>query len=586
MPWPLVNRPSLQLATLKSYLEENSNSQVNCFHPYLDLAQAIGADTYARIARSGWAGEALFAPLLFPEMRSPAKILFRQSLPKKDPAVDDFDKLLICIEEVICKWLAETNITDNHLLGFSVCFFQLLSSLYLAAKIKKQHPHLPIVFGGSSCSGQVGASLFRNFQQIDYLVDGEGEAALLHLCKHIAGQERSLPKEVLCRQTPVTRAAEQPRLVLNDLPFPDFSDYFQEMHKLFKEHHFIPVLPIEFSRGCWWNRCTFCNLNLQWPDYRHKNGDRMVSEVTHLSRTHACLHFAFADNALPPKEADHFFKTLSATPVDFDFFAEIRGSSDKQRLDRYSQGGLKTVQIGIEALSSSLLSRMEKGSTVMDNIAAMRLAESCSLRLEGNIITGFPGSTQKEIDETLLNLDFVLPFAPLQPAAFFLGYDSPIYRNFADFSITAILPHSNNQKLFPEKILHGMTTITNSYRGDRRQQGTLWKPVMKKLQAWQNFHQTRKNKTCHPLHFRDGLTFILISQEQLGGLTLHHRLRGLSRKLYLFCQTPQNLGAIFAAFPTISTTALDTFLREMCDKRLMFREGDRVLSLAVHHQGR
>lgn len=583
MPWPLVNRPSLQLAILKSYVEEKSTCNVTCHHPYLQIAKAVGIDTYARIARSGWAGEALFAPLLFPEMRYQAKRLFRQSLSKKDPANDDFEKLVDCIDRSISVWLATMRIEDCHLLGLSVCFFQLLPSLYLASRIKEKHPQLPIVFGGSSCSGEVGASIFTTFPQIDYLIRGEGEVSLLHLCRHLVGLEKSLPGEVLSRHTPTQKDKETPKITLNDLPFPNYGPYFKEMNALFADQSFIPVLPLEFSRGCWWNRCSFCNLNLQWQDYRFKSADRMVAETTYLAKTHACLQFAFVDNALPLQEADRFFANMPGTGMDFDFFAEIRGNFSKPQLDMYSQGGLKKVQVGIEALSGTLLKRMVKGTTVMDNIAAMKMAGSCSIHLEGNLITEFPGTTALEIAETLTNLDYLLPFTPLQAATFFLGYGSPMHETPKAFAIQAILPHGKNQKLYPRKTLGGLAMLCNSYRGDRAQQQKLWKPVTEKLRAWQNFHQQRKNKATPPLHYRDGNTFLIISQEQMNGSTLLHRLRGLSREIYLFCRKPRRDAEVLAAFPTITAAILENFLCEMSGKRLMFREGNRVLSLAIPH---
>ncbi len=581
-PWSIVNRPSLQLATLKSYVEEQSTHRVACLHPYLHLAKALGFDTYARIARSGWAGEALFAPLLFPEMRPRAKQLFQRSLPKNDPVGHRFDQLVDRVEQSMAQWLATMAPDEYDLLGFSVCFFQLLPSLYLATKIKEKHEQPPIVFGGSSCSGKVGTSLFHGFHQIDYLVLGAGEGALLQLCNYLAEPfQNSLPDTILCRHSCRQPKTASPEPTFNDLPFPNFSDYFHEVQKLFGRQHFIPVLVIEFSRGCWWNRCSFCNLNLQWQNYRFKSGERMLKEVLHLTQTHSCLSFAFADNALPMKEADHFFTMTGATGIDFDFFAETRNIADEHRLQRYHLGGLNKIQVGIEALSNSLLTRMAKGSTVLDNIAAMRMAVSCGLHLEANLITEFPATTQEEIAETLTNLDFVLPFAPLQAATFFLGFNSPIYLNAKNFSIKGLLPHAKNSHLFPARILQELTTIISGYRGDRLQQRRLWKPVTEKLQLWQNFHRQRKDTAISPLQYQDGGTFLIITQEQVDGPKLMHRLKGLSRQIYLFCCTPQRIAAVLSAFPKISGPVLDNFLTEMLDKRLMFRGGERVLSLAV-----
>ena len=67
MPWSIFNRPSIQLGALKSYVERETTYKVDTYHPYLHLAKAITTKLYGRIGLSGWAGEALFAPLLFPE---------------------------------------------------------------------------------------------------------------------------------------------------------------------------------------------------------------------------------------------------------------------------------------------------------------------------------------------------------------------------------------------------------------------------------------------------------------------------------------------------------------------------------------
>ena len=585
MPWPIANRPSLQLASLKSYVEEKSTHEIHCFYPYLHIARAIGIDTYTCIARSGWAGEALFAPLLFPEMRSRARQLFQQSLSGKDRPATDYDQLVKLVEQSISEWLSATEADSFQLFGLSVCFFQLLSSLYLAARLKEKNENLPIVFGGSSCTGEVGASLFKNFRQIDFLIGGEGENALLELCHYLGGIKKTLPMGIFCRHSAQT-TAPAPRVAVNDLPYPDYAPYFLEMRKLFPSQVFIPVLPIEFSRGCWWNRCSFCNLSLQWPDYRYKSSARMVAETTYLARTHGCLHFAFTDNALPPREADPFFESISTTGMDFDFFAEIRVITAEKRLQRYSQGGLKTIQVGIEALSTSLLTKMTKGTTVMAAIATMKMSSANGILLQGNLITEFPGTTTEEITETLTNLDFVLPFAPLQASSFFLGYGSPMHTQSKDFCIQAILPHVKNQKLFPKKLLSSITMLANSYRGDRMRQEKIWQPVHEKIRAWQRFHQKRKGKDRHALHYRDGGTFMIISQEQMNGPTLLHRLQGSSREIYLFCASPQALPAVLAAFPSLSASALEKFLNTMKSKKLMFSENDVYLSLAIHHQNR
>jgi ribosomal peptide maturation radical SAM protein 1 len=585
MPWSIFNRPSIQLGALKSYLERETNCRVDNYHPYLQLAKNITTDIYNQIGLSGWAGEALFTPLLFPEKKTDARKLFRQCLAGKINPLPNFDELVTRVEQSYSQWLSKISLNQYSLIGFSICFSQLFPSLYLAKRIKEKYTNVPIVFGGSSCSGDIGESLIQHFPTIDYLIDGEGEHQLLQLCHFLTGQLKTLPGKIRTQSPHPVAKADHPAvsLKIDDLPYPDYTPYFQEMNELFPDQPFIPMLPIEFSRGCWWNRCTFCNLNLQWQNYRSKNSDRMVTETLHLAETHQCLHFTFTDNALPPREADQFFKKLLKKEIDFDFFAEIRIITDAKRLRLYRQAGLKTVQVGIEALSTSLLIKMAKGTTTIDNIAAMKMCSGSAIRMEGNLITDFPTTTAQEIDETLKNLDFVLPFLPLQVASFFLGYGSPIHARTKNFSIEKVIPHSKNRRLFPKDYLYSMTMLINSYRGDKKLQQQQWQPVKQKVRAWQKFHNNRTGKREHPLHYRDGSTFLIIRQERISGAPLLHRLRGTSRKIYLFCDRPQNITSLLTAFPAVAEPALRKFIIEMCVKLLMFQEDDRILSLAVHN---
>jgi ribosomal peptide maturation radical SAM protein 1 len=583
MPWSIFNRPSIQLGALKSYLERETDCQVDNYHFYLHLAKTLNTELYNQISLSGWAGEALFAPFLFPEKKTDAKKLFQQSLAGKIIPLPDFDELVERIEQSCNQWLTQIQLTQYDLIGFSLCFSQLFSSLHLAKKIK-QAVDVPIVFGGSSCSGDIGESLLHHFPEIDYLVDGEGEQQLLYLCRFLTNQAKFLPEKIRTLHPVSDTKSERTPVSLNldDLPYPDYSHYFQEMHRLFPGQPFIPLLPIEFSRGCWWNKCTFCNLNLQWQDYRFKGSERMLKETLHLTKTHECLNFTFTDNALPPKEADRFFKSILNKEMDFDFFAEIRGITDLKRLQLYRKAGLTTVQVGIEALSTSILTKMSKGTTTIDNIAVMKMCSASAIKMEGNLITDFPGTTEGDIAETLKNLDFVLPFLPLQAATFFLGYGSPMYTHTRDFSIQKVIPHAKNRRLFPKNYLQSMTMLINSYKGDKKFQHQLWHPVKQKIRAWQDFHKNRANRQ-HPLHYRDGITFLIIRQERISNVPLLHRLRGLSREIYLACEHPIKLACLYAAFPTVNKQALKIFIDEMCSKHLMFQENDQILSLAVHN---
>jgi ribosomal peptide maturation radical SAM protein 1 len=580
MPWAIFNRPSIQLAALQAYLDrELPQIRTVSLHPYLEIAAAVGLDNYRMIAENTWAAEALYCGLLFPEQKKQAAEVYRRSMRGcRTPLYSD---LLLTLEQQMEQWLGNQDLTSCRLVGFTVCFSQLPSSLYAAKMVKKHYPHLHVVFGGSTCTPELGASLLTTCADIDFVITGEGERPLANLTDHLLTGAPLQPENILSRENtglvPVSADREIPRL--SDLPLPDYRNYFEQMKGVGLD--FIPVLPLEFSRGCWWNKCTFCNLNLQWKGYRSKKSGQVLGELAAMIKEYQVLDFTFTDNALPPGEADRFFAATADSGLDLNFFGEIRTLKKSKTYRAYQKGGLRSVQVGIEALSDSLLKRMCKGTTVMDNLAAMKFSLAAGMVLDGNLILEFPGSTRKEVEETLTILELALPFRPLSGAGFFLGHGSPVCNNPEKYGIRSLVAHPLNRKLYPRHILDQLEMLIKSYRGDRTIQKKLWQPVRAKIREWQDFHRTRSNSALPALGYRDGGTFLVIRQELPGSRPLHHRLRGLSRKIYLTCEEPVAVTMLAEQFSGIAKDRLMAFLRDLEQKKLVYCNETSCLALAV-----
>ncbi|MEJ2025311.1 MAG: hypothetical protein P8Y00_09920, partial [Deltaproteobacteria bacterium] len=133
------------------------------------------------------------------------------------------------------------------------------------------------------------------------------------------------------------------------------------------------------------------------------------------------------------------------------------------------------------------------------------------------------------------------------------------------------------------KILKNLTLMMQDYSGQKRYQRQLWKKVENQVQHWQTqYHDLHESSGSGPiLSYLDGKTFMIIRQRRLSQDDLNHRLNVTSRKIYLFCQAHRSISAILERFPGLQEDRLLPFLRMMVAKNLMFREGDRYLSLAV-----
>ncbi len=571
MPWAIFNRPSIQLGSLQAYLQTLAPEiRVTSLHPYLSVAAALGGELYQAISMDAWLCEALFAPIIFPQMRAAAKKLALARIRQNKDINIDFAATVDLLAANLHEFVAAVNWQDFKLVGFSACFNQLLPTLAAAKLIKAEHD-VTIVLGGSQCVSDAQHGLLKEFSFIDAVIYGEGEEKLLSLCRTL--QKGAAPTSVV-----------DPGQLddLNDLPMPDYSDYFRQQAALFKKAPFIPALPVEFSRGCWWGKCSFCNLNLQWCGYRAKDGSRMYDEIIALSSRYGSLGFCLTDNVLPVNEAKILFTKLAECGQDLDFFGEVRADQGRY-LSLYRRGGLTTIQAGIEALSDGLLAKFKKGASVIDNLAIMKTAVATGIELTGNLITCFPGSSEDEVNETLVNLDFAFAYQPLQAARFFLGYGSPVFANSSEYGIDGIVPHPNYAHLFPKEILKGLQLLIKGYRGDIGRQKKLWRPVEKKIKARDKFHRQRicKGRRQPALQLRQGGDYIIIRQELAAGPVLQHRLRGMSARIYLACTEPPSLESLQQEFGAISRDKLLAFLDDLVKKRLLFRQGDKVLALAV-----
>jgi len=482
--------------------------------------------------------------------------------------------------------------------GVSICLCQLTASLYFIRKLKEHVPSLFVVVGGSMFTGDAARNIFKMFPESDVVVIGEGEIPLGRLVSFL--RDPDYPKKILLFNGIATpKTAEKIESIffsqmedLSNLIPPDYSDYFKLMRSFDPDKRFFPILPMEISRGCWWRRsyqketskgCAFCNLNLQWEGYRTKHPSQVVSEIDQLTTTYKTLSVAFTDNLLPLKTSRKIFKQIKELKKDFHLFGEIRATTPMRDLARMQSAGMREVQIGIEALSTRLLKKLGKGTTAIQNIEIMKHCEMLGIQNSSNLIIHFPGSDPEDVDETLQNIEFTYSFRPLRIVHFWLGLGSAVWQDPEAFGIKAVFNHGNYAGIFPRVVVESMQFTIQAYRGDLGYQRKLWKPVKKKLKAWKEayakLHQGPKHDNI--LSFRDGRDFLIIRQRRLEGEPLTHRLEGTSRAIYLFCQKHRTIKRIIERFSSIPADRIELFLKMMVDKKLMFRENNQYLSLAV-----
>ena len=597
-PWPLFNRPSIQLGTLKAYLKSRySDLSITNYHFYLKIAEGIGYPVYQKISERTWLAEPVYGALLYPGRKESIEKLFQKKA-VREPLIrnTDFNHLVKKVRNISDALISSVDWSRFILAGFSVSLCQLTASIYFIRKMKERFPHLKIVVGGTTFSGLAGQNVFNAFPEIDFIVNGEGESPLAGLVHSLMNRDNheTLPEipGVISRNSfdETDGMAFSQLKDLNRLPPPDYDEYFNMLKTFDSDKRFFPTMPVESSRGCWWRKpdvksetkgCAFCNLNLQWEGYRRKDPIQVIGEIDELTSRYKSLSLAFMDNVLPAKQIQTLFKSLIRLNKDFKMFAEIRASFPSDTLRTMRKAGMAEVQVGIEALSTRLLDKMNKGTTAIQNIEIMKHCEALGMLNESNLIFYFPGSDRDDVAETLKNLEFAMYYRPLRYVSFWLGLGSPVWENPKQYGIRQVSSHPNYSVLFPEEISRHIRFIIQSYRGDLTYQRKLWQPVKKRIGEWEKMYADLADGSPI-LSYRDGREFMIIRQKRLTGEPITHRLEGTSREIYLFCQTRQTVKDIIHRFQTfVREDQIIPFLRMMVDKKLMFEEDQRYLSLAI-----
>ena len=428
MPFSASKYPSIQLGTLAAVLKSRGIAVKN-HHLYLDFAYQIGVPLYEVLCdKRGLLGEWLFSHILFHDNPKNGEYprIFKpifESVARETgcpPSALEAIKLKVA-PEFLTRMLTQIDWGQYRIVGFTSTFDQNVASLTLAKMIKELYPDVRIVFGGANYDGEMGLEHFRAFPWIDYVVVGEGEEAFPALVKQVLeGKEgESFPPGVAHRRE--KQIAFEPNAHLfsefERTGPPDYDDYFEHLDRLDPQasQKLNRIIPYEGSRGCWWgekHHCTFCGLNAQAMKFRAKSPEQAFREIGYLSSRYNTTRFRFVDNIIDMGYIDDLFGKLAAQRFDLEFFIETKSNLTRKQLQTLAHGGLKSMQPGIESLSTSQLQEMKKGVTPLQNLQCLKWAAYYDIHVSWNILLGFPGETNEDYRRHIELIPSILHLQP------------------------------------------------------------------------------------------------------------------------------------------------------------------------------
>ena len=425
MPISDVTMPSMALSLMKSCLTRAGISSVIDYE-HLQYAHRQGLDLYhlVALARSDFlVGEMVFAraahgdktlrPLddylrWMREVRIPqggatpsevevAKTKWLEKMPEWQKDAEAY------IEEAAARVLAH----QPKIVAFASMFQQTNANIALARRLKKE-PNPPIiVVGGANCMGDLGAALIEYVEAYDYVFIGEADEIFADVCERLL-KEGSIPPEELPYGV-MSRRSPQPKTPMHrvtknveDLPIPDFDDFFRTYQILFPEEQHVHFM-VEGSRGCWWGRnkpCTFCGLNGPARNYREKTTERLADEIQTLAERYPNAKICvFTDSILSHTQMKELPAALKARNVHLKYFSEIKANITEEDVRALSEAGFIQLQPGIESLQDDVLKIMNKGCRAIRQIETLKSCRTYNMQVAWNLLCGFPAEKEEYFAE-------------------------------------------------------------------------------------------------------------------------------------------------------------------------------------------
>ncbi|MFK7050154.1 Radical SAM superfamily protein [Flavobacterium columnare] len=453
-PLTLINSPNLGVHNLQS-VAKASNFKIEILYSDLIFAKKIGIEVYNYINNELMSpyeqiAERLFANKAHKNIDNNQYINSLLRL-KKEKYIENENNLiwdkLFELENKIDEWvdeIIEILINKNaKIVGFSTSHQQTNACITLVNAIKKKDNTIVTLVGGSNCDGKMAKGITSLSKNIDFVFNGESEISFLDFIK------QNITKENNCE----TIIKGQKIKKLDEIPIPNFDDYFNQLKKLNIDYEHNNIwINYETSRGCWWgvdNLCTFCGVNGSDTGYRLKSPKKIVGELMELKTKYNVNNFRMVDTLMPGS----YFRNLLPMLVDIkieNIFYEMRADITYNQMKLLKNAGIKFMQIGIEAFSNNILNLINKGATYIENINVLRYARITGITIGWNLLREVPNDCINDWKQTLKiipylrHLDPPSGFRPVELARF-----SPYYETYSKYNITNLKPFDVYSEIFP-----------------------------------------------------------------------------------------------------------------------------------------
>lgn len=342
----------------------------------------------------------------------------------------------------------------------------LYGALRAGQYLKRHHPAISVVMGGGYANTELRRlQESRLFHYLDYVCLDDGEAPLLALLEHLAGnRDKHLLKRTFTRHENLVQyvnGATEKDVPQREVGTPDYTglpldrylsviELVNPMHSLWSNGRWNKLT---LAHGCYWGKCSFCDVSLDYIGrYEPVDAALLCDRIETLIAQTGEHGFHFVDEAAPPALLRDLALEILKRNLTVVWWTNIRFekrfSPDLCRL--LKAAGCIAVSGGLEVASDRLLALMKKGVTVAQVAQVAGAFTDAGIMVHAYLMYGFPTQTAQETIDSLemvrqlfeagvVQSGFWHQFAMtahspvgLQPAAYGVMRVGPDFGGFAD----------------------------------------------------------------------------------------------------------------------------------------------------------
>jgi magnesium-protoporphyrin IX monomethyl ester (oxidative) cyclase len=613
MPLGHLSMPSLALTQLHSVVAKTFGDRVSATVHYLnhDFAHFLGLPAYRELVsfdhHPTGLGEWFFRPVAFPEAPDNSDEYFQRYYPqhtarnrlvrelvreKRAGLAEHFDALIDRYE-----------LDRADLVGFTSMFSQTAATLGMARRLRERRPDQVVVMGGANCEAPMGRVLVERMGALDFVFSGpslksfprlvscllEGDRAGCHRIDGVFSRRNRVqgagcgPEGETASPgsgAPVRAFGEE--MDINEPVELDYGPFLDAYESNFPGED-QPMLFFETSRGCWWGErahCTFCGLNGSTISYRAMRPELSIRVFASLFQySDRCSRLDSVDNILPKSYLTDVLPFLD-TPPNMKLFYEVKADLPEEGFRVLENARVLVIQPGIEALNTSTLKLMRKGTSVFQNLQFLMNAVRYNIHPAWNLLIGFPGEEIGVYEKYLEDIP-LLTHLPPPGGVFPVRFDrfSPYFVEAEQYGLD-LHPLDWYRLTFP---LEGEALHELAYYFADRHYGAPYAMnaarmvtrLRERVSRWTALWSDERTRPCLRLRRDHGTTVVVDSRS---GTEVEYPIRQESCRLLGALGTAKKVPALLKEMEGLE---VEPELQGLIELGLVFHEGDRYMSLLV-----